>query len=138
VLAQLKAGTFDEEWKGWSSGQKELRILDVLEPLLASHRLTVDRKVIENDLKVLEDTPYYSLVHQLTRISRQKDALRHDDRIEAVAMACSYWTERLSRDQDAAHKAHQQALKEKALRDHMNHCLGSKSKAHNRYHATHH
>lgn len=137
-LARLKAGAIDEEWKGWSAGQKELRILDVLEPVVASHRLTVSRTVIEKDIQVQQETPYYSFVHQFTRISRQKDALRHDDRLEAVAMACAYWTDRLSRDQDAAHKAHQQAQKEKALREHMEHCLGRKGKKGYRYHTTYH
>jgi hypothetical protein len=137
-LTRLKAGAFDEDWKGWSTGQKELRLLDTLEPLVASHRLTVARKVIEDDLKLQQESPQYSFVYQFTRMSRQKDAVRHDDRLEAVAMACSYWTERMSRDQDAAHKAHQQTLKEKALREHMEHCLGSKSKKGFRYHSTYH
>lgn len=137
-LTRLKAGAFDEDWKGWSTGQKELRLLDTLEPLLASHRLTVSRKVIEADVQVQNETPQYSFVYQLTRMSRQKDAVRHEDRLEAVAMACSYWTERMARDQDAAHNAHRQALKEKALRDHMNHCLGRKSKNGYRYHKTYH
>lgn len=137
-LSRLKAGAFDEEWKGWSTGQKELRILDTLEPVVASHRLTVSRKVLEEDIQLQQESPEYSFVYQFTRISRQKDSLRHEDRLEAVAMACGYWTDRMSRDQDAAHKQHQQALKEKALRDHMNHCLGSKGKKDLRYHQTYH
>jgi hypothetical protein len=137
VLASLKAGSIDEEWNGWSTGQKELRILDTLEPLVASHRLTVDRRVIEKDLEVQQETPQYSFVHQYTRISRDKGALQNDDRIEAVSMACSYFAERMARDTDAAHKAHQQALKEQALRRFQEAVSGSKGKG-LRYHRTHH
>jgi hypothetical protein len=137
ILSRMKAGAFDEDWKGWSSGQKELRILDTLEPLVQSHRLTVDRRVIEEDAKMQEVSPRYSFVRQFTRMSRVRGALQNDDRIEAVAMACSYWTERLARDQDGAHKAHQQALKEAALRRHIEGCLGTKSKG-LRYHAVKH
>jgi hypothetical protein len=137
VLAELKAGAIDEEWDGWSTGQKELRILATLEPLVQSHRLTVARRVLEADVKIQEETPQYSFVHQYTRLSRIKGALRNDDRIEAVSMACAYWTDRVSRDQDAAHKAHQQSLKEAALRRHIEGCLGTKSKG-LRYQTTHH
>lgn len=137
VLAQLKAGAIDEEWKGWSTGQKELRILDTLEPLVQSHRLAVDRRVIEKDLEVQQETPQYSFVHQYTRLSRDKGALQNDDRIEAVSMACAYWTERMSRDTDAAHKAHQEELKKQALRRFMEGASGRKQKG-LRYHNTFH
>lgn len=137
VLAQLKAGAIDEEWKGWSTGQKELRILDTLEPLVQSHRLVVARSVIERDLEVQQETPQYSFVHQFTRLSRDKGALQNDDRIEAVSMACSYWTERMARDTDVAHKAHQQELKLKALRRFMEGAGGGKQKG-LRFHVTHH
>jgi hypothetical protein len=136
-LTRLKAGAIDEEWNGWSSGQKELRILDTLEPLVQSHRLTVDRRVIEKDALIQQETPQYSFVHQFTRMARIKGALQNDDRVEAVSMACAYFTDRMARDQDAGHKAHQQALKEAALRRHIEGCLGTKSKG-LRYHAVKH
>ena len=34
----------------------------------------------------------------MTRMWREKGALPHEDRLESVAGACSYWTERMSRD----------------------------------------
>ena len=51
-------------------------------------------------------------------------------------MACAYWTERMARDTDAAHKAHQQALKEQALRRFMQGAGGNTKK--HLFHATHH
>ena len=62
-----------------STGQKELRILDTLEPLIASHRLVVDTKVAKDQI----------LMTQLTRLTRERGSLKHDDRIEAVAGACA-------------------------------------------------
>lgn len=101
---------FDEEWEGWSSTQKELRILDTLEPIIQSHRLIVDRRVIEADLLVQADKPQYSLIHQMTRMARLKGCLPHEDRLEAVSMACQYWIERLQIDQDHAFQEHKNEL----------------------------
>lgn len=94
----VPAAKLDDEWDGWSSTQKEMRICDTLEPILGSHRLVVSRRVIEDDLKVQEETPHYSFIQQLTRMERLKGALPHEDRLEAVSMACGYWVERMDRD----------------------------------------
>lgn len=110
----------DEEWNGWSRGMKEHRICDVLEPVTQSHKLIVDRRVIEEDLKVQDDKPRYSFVQQFTRMARVKGALPHDDRVEAVAMAVQYWQERLSRDTNKAYQTHKDELKDQALRQFVN------------------
>jgi hypothetical protein len=88
-----------EDWNGWSAGQKELRILNILEPLVQAHRLTVDKRVIEDDLLQQRDDPQYSFVFQFTRMCREKGALAHEDRLEALSMACEFWLGRLDRDQ---------------------------------------
>lgn len=80
------------------SKQKELRIIDTLEPVLMRHKLIVNRSVIMDDYKVYESNPMYSLIYQMTRISREKGALAHDDRLDALAMAVAYWLEVLDRD----------------------------------------
>jgi hypothetical protein len=136
-LARVKAGGIDEEWNGWSSGQKELRVCDTLEPIVQSHRLTVSRRVLEEDAQVQQETPHYSFVHQFTRISRIRGALQNDDRLEAVAMACAYWTERMARDQDAALKAHKQTLLENELRRFKEHVFG-RPQSSGRYQASKH
>lgn len=61
-----------------ASGQKELRILDTLEPLIAAHRLVIATHVTQND----------ALMHQYTRLTRDRGSLQHDDLIEAVYGAC--------------------------------------------------
>ena len=71
--------------------QKELRIIDTLEPVLMRHKLIVNKSVIENDYRRYEYNQAYSLIYQMTRICRDKNAIAHDDRLDAVTMAVSYW-----------------------------------------------
>jgi hypothetical protein len=101
-LAKLNAGTIDEEWKGWSSGMKENRMLDTLEPILASHKMVFNRSLIEHDLSVQKEDYRYSLVYQMTRLSRVKGCLPHDDRVDALSMAAAYFVEEMNRDQQKA------------------------------------
>lgn len=110
------AGKIDEEWKGWSSVQKELRIINTLEPVLQSHRLVFDRRVIEDDAKVQAERNAYSLVQQMTRIERVKGALAHDDRLDALASAVSYYTERMQKDQNRALQQHKADLMDAELK----------------------
>lgn len=114
---------FDEEWNGWSSTQKELRILDTLEPLVQSHRLVVDRRVIEEDMKVLTDKPRYSFIHQFTRMARIKGCLPNEDRLEAVSMACAYFVERMQVDKDRALKTHKDTLLDEELKRYKKHVI---------------
>ena len=106
-----------------STGQKELRVIDVLEPLLNQHRVVMDRQVIVNDLN--QDTQY-SLVYQMTRITRERGALGHDDAIEALAGACRYWAERVDISLDDAEERHRQELFDKELDEWMEHVSGTK------------
>ena len=80
------------------SKQKELRIIDTLEPVMMRHKLIVATSVIQEDYKVYERDPHRSLIYQMTRLSREKGALAHDDRLDAVTMAVAFWIEHLDRD----------------------------------------
>ena len=42
------------------------------------------------------------LAYQLTRITRQRGALAHDDRLDVLAMAVQYWVDQMAADADAA------------------------------------
>lgn len=118
---------FDEEWKGWSNTQKELRILDTLEPVFKSHRLVIDRRVIERDLEVQADNQAYSLIYQMTRMERVKGCLAQDDRVDALAIAVAYWTERMSRDQKKAAQGHRDELRRQELKKFMRHAIGGRA-----------
>jgi hypothetical protein len=85
--------------------QKERRIIDTLEPIMSSHRLVVDRKVIENDYSSTQGLSTdkalkYQLFYQMSRITSHRGSLVHDDRLDVLAMAVSYWTEQLAADRD--------------------------------------
>lgn len=85
--------------------QKELRIIDTLEPVMMRHKLIVNRAVIEDDYKRYEDNQAYSFIYQMTRLCRDKNALAHDDRLDAVTMAVSYWLEVMDSEQDVSKEA---------------------------------
>ena len=86
------------------TGQKELRIIDTLEPILARHRLIIHEDVFHNDIAQVQKYPVdkrttYTLWNQLTKITRDKGALIHDDRLDAVAGATRPWIERIAVDE---------------------------------------
>lgn len=74
------------------SGQKEIRIIETLEPILNQHRLIMHPKVAADK----------TLQRQLTRITKLRGCLDHDDRIEALAMACKMWKQDMAHDPDIA------------------------------------
>ena len=41
-------------------------------------------------------------MYQVSRLTRDKGALRHDDRIDALSMACGYWVEHMAQSVDEA------------------------------------
>jgi len=87
----------------WASGQKELRIIDALEPVIGSGRLIVDEALLSKDVELCEMHPLelrasFSFFHQLSRLTRDKQSLKHDDRLDAVAWSVKHWTEELSQD----------------------------------------
>lgn len=86
-----------------SKGQKELRICDVLEPIMGSHRLIVNAAAIVQDYQTASDkdgvrNPTYSLFYQMTRISRERGALAHDDRLDALAIGVQFFVESMAKD----------------------------------------
>lgn len=96
------------------TGQKELRIIEDLEPVLNQHRLVVDRAVIEEDQKA---DPKYQLFYQLTHITKDRGSLRHDDRLEVLARGVRYFREQLGRDQVKAEEAHREKLRDQMYAD---------------------
>ena len=87
-----------------SNTRKELRIIDTLAPVMQTHRLIVDRRVIEEDNKVVQAAKddrgtSYSLFYQMSRITHAKGALMHDDRLDALAMAVGWFVEQAAQSQ---------------------------------------
>lgn len=110
-----------------SVGQKELRIIDTLEPVLMQHRLIVDPRAIEDDYKTAESDLKYSAFYQLTRVTRDRGALAHDDRLEAIAGAVAYWVEQMARDGKVEAEKHRVDLLQQELDSFVQGILGGPS-----------
>lgn len=82
-----------------SLAQKEKRIVETLEPVMMRHKLIVNKTVIKEDYKVYENNQHYSLIYQMTRLTTDRGALAHDDRLDALSMAISYWKDVMDRDE---------------------------------------
>ena len=81
--------------------RKEDRIIDALEPVLNQHRLVIDRGVIDWDYRSNKDAPpesrlLYMLFYQMSRMCREKGAVKHDDRLDTLAQGVKYFTDAMS------------------------------------------
>ena len=114
MFTQLLSPWFSEK-KGYactieevrSNKQKELRIIDTLEPLMNQHRIIIDRKVIEEDFASAQEAAVsvetgfvFSLFYQITHITKDRGALVHDDRVDAFAGCAAKFMEIMNADQD--------------------------------------
>ena len=98
-LQQTKQAIDIEEVR--ANVRKEDRIIDALEPVLNQHRLVVDRGVIDWDYKSNKDAApeerlLYMLFYQMSRMCREKGAVKHDDRLDALAQGVKYYTDALA------------------------------------------
>jgi hypothetical protein len=98
-LQQTKQAIDIEEVR--ANVRKEDRIIDSLEPVLNQHRLCVDKGVIEWDYKSNPDAApehrlLYMLFYQMSRMCREKGAVKHDDRLDCLAQGVQYFTDALS------------------------------------------
>jgi len=97
-LIQTKQNVHIEEVR--ANVRKEDRIIDSLEPILNQHRLVVDRGVIDWDYRsnreaAPEERLLYMLFYQMSRMCRQKGAVKHDDRLDCLAQGVKYFTDAL-------------------------------------------
>jgi hypothetical protein len=91
VLKDIYPCTVEEDFK--VKGQKELRIIENIEPLATNHKLVFNYEMIQKDTEEASKSPVdivYSLIYQYTHITRDRDSLTHDDRLDALAIACQY------------------------------------------------
>ena len=100
--------------------QKELRIIDVLEPVLNQHKLIIDPSVVQQDYKSAQSYPIehqakYMLIYQLSRITKDKGSLINDDRLDALSIAVNYWVEQMNQDVNNNINYRKQELLDKEL-----------------------
>lgn len=102
--------------------QKEQRILDVLEPVVAQHRLILDPSVIRSDYETAQKyegdmRSQKTLIYQMTRMCRERGALRKDDRIDALAILVAHFVEVMDQDaKSVAAKTHEKRLQAELLK----------------------
>jgi hypothetical protein len=90
-----------------STTRKEERILATLEPVCQQHKLVVDPKVFQYDFasnpnEAADKRLEYMLGYQMSRMCREKGAVKHDDRIDALAMGVQWFIDALA---ISAHRA---------------------------------
>ena len=95
-LQQTKQAVGVEEVR--ATLRKEQRIIDALEPIMNQHRLVIDRSIIDWDWNSNKDEApekrlTYMLFYQMSRMCMEKRAVRHDDRIDALAQGVKYFTD---------------------------------------------
>jgi len=113
------------------SQQKEKRIVDTLEPVLNQHRLIINQDVIDRDYASTQHLPpesalRYQLFYQMSRITRERGSLAHDDRLDVLSMAVGYWVEQMSKDVDMAMQDRKTHLMRQELDRFMQNAVGRK------------
>ena len=98
-LQQTKQAIDVEEVR--ANVRKEDRIIDALEPVMNQHRLIIDRGVVEWDYNsnkeaAPEERILYMLFYQMSRMCREKGAVKHDDRLDSLAQGVKYFVDALS------------------------------------------
>lgn len=103
-------------------GQKETRIINTLEPIIGRGALIIDEGAIKEDLDccnvhVPTKRQVYSFFYQLSKLSATRNALLHDDRVDAVEGLCRHFGEAIAIDQQKmlaslTAKAHAEAMKD--------------------------
>jgi hypothetical protein len=97
----------------WSRTQKEVRIIETLEPVMTTHRLVVDERVAADGV----------LMYQLTHITRERNCLSHDDRLDALAGAVAELMATLRVDVDQAAREMKEAEEQELLDEFIEGCL---------------
>lgn len=110
------------------STQKEKRIIDTLEPVMMAHKLVIDPSVIEDDFRTAQKYEQAKrlqkmLIFQMTRLTADRGALRHDDRLDALAMAVAYFTEQMGHDAERGERLEKEEALQKELMKFLDHAV---------------
>jgi len=103
-------------------GQKEVRIIETLEPILNQHRIVIDRGVFIDDLNA--PSRNYSFTHQLSHLTSERDSLIHDDRLDSLAMGVEYLLEWMVDDSEKGYEYHLEKEAQKTIEFTLQHFQG--------------
>ena len=87
------------------------------------HKLVVNLEMIHQDFKL---DPDHQLFRQMTRLTKDRGSLRHDDLLDALAIAVNYWVERMDRDMILSALESQNAALDQELEAFMENTVGRK------------
>ena len=98
-LVQQQVSCHVEEVR--ASVRKEERIIQTLEPVLNQHKLIIDPKVIDWDYQSNPDAPpekrlEYMLMYQISRMCKEKGAVKHDDRVDSLSQGVQWFVDALA------------------------------------------
>ena len=132
VLAGIHPCTLEEVRH---STQKERRIIDTLEPVMMNHKLVISPEVIESDYRTAmkyEQAVRQSkmMIYQMTRLTTERGCLRHDDRLDALAIGVARFTEQMHRDEEMGINQQKEDALDRELAKFMDHAttpLGHRS-----------
>lgn len=101
--------------------QKEVRIIDTLQGVVSDHRLVIAAHVLRKDFKVdyasvdAAKQRFYRLTYQLTRITKKRGCLAHDDRVDTLASGVASFIGTLRRQlEEAARESREAYLQREA------------------------
>lgn len=92
------------------TGNKNKRIIDCLEPVMAAHRLIISPKTIRQE----------KTQRQITRITELRGSLSHDDRVDALASSVAYWEESMGVNVDHMIKTSEIKRQEEVVKNWLN------------------
>lgn len=102
VLRKYLQCQLDEEMV---SGQKEVRIINILAPIVGRGSLIIDEACIEEDADRCADyspglRQSYSFFFQAAKLTSTRNSLLHDDRLDAVTGCANHFVSSLGNDQE--------------------------------------
>src|SRR5690625_4976871 len=115
----------------YAKGQKERRIIDSLVSTLQRHYIVLHKAVFEADeyynRVYSQDRVDRSLFYQIDNITTDRNSLKHDDRIEAVAGLVRILKHNLSIDEAKAQEKRSQQELEEFMSNPMGYKIGRAS-----------
>lgn len=104
ILQERYKGAVEDDFV---SGQKEKRIAEVLGPIMGRGSLAVCTSCVDTDRDTsmghhADKRKLYSFFFQLSKLTLDRNSLKHDDRLDAVAGAAGCFLEAIALDQKKA------------------------------------
>ena len=98
---------------------------------MSQHKLIISPDVIRQDFQTAQNYPLesqlkYQLIYQMSRITRDRGAITHDDRLDALSMAVAYWSEQMAQDAEKKMKDRKEDLLDQELQKMADSYFGNK------------